>query len=260
MITLSVGFSTHQREVIQMETAANLFQGVFSGNSLGILKASGVLTALGGLIFLIVKFDLIKWIVIEDGQRGLRVRWGRAKKDKKTGEYKILKPGGKRYLYFKVIHAVAVVNIRVSASSLGQLTVTFKGHKILMTMKTLWEIEDTPQSIRDSVFSVNDPDRFDTTNKTLEELVVGFSKQAVVAALRTTQADEDGLPILDLDMVKEHIDKDLREVYGVKWVGFIDEEISFSEAQLHKDGLMAVAEAIRFNGQLQANYPTIHSA
>jgi len=260
MITLSVGFSTHQREVIQMETAANLFQGVFSGNSLGILKASGVLTALGGLIFLIVKFDLIKWIVIEDGQRGLRVRWGRAKKDKKTGQYRILTPGGKKYIYFKVIHAVAVVNIRVSASNLGQLTQTFKGRKILMTMKTLWEIEDTPQSIRDSVFSVNDPDRFDTTNKTLEELVVGFTKQAVVAALRTAGADEDGLPILDHDTIQGHIDEDLSKLYGVKWVGLIDEEISFSEAQLHKDGLMAVAEAIRSTGELQVTYPTIHSA
>lgn len=231
----------------------SFFGGINVGNmtdAMSLLKGTGIITLLIGLIYLLIKFELINLVSIEEETIGIRTRWGRPHY-KRNRRLDRLEPG--RHWKIKGMHGIILRNLRDNPANLGEIILNFQGRTCRTEMTLVWAVagEDSPkgdQDLYNSIYKIRDTDREDQDVSVLEQMVTRSTLDGLRRMVSGASADQDGFPELSLKKLKRQVGRQLRANYGIRLIDLLIGPMSWKGEQLHKDGLKAIADAIKETG------------
>ncbi|MDB5165227.1 MAG: hypothetical protein JWM00_117 [Candidatus Saccharibacteria bacterium] len=210
----------------------------------GFVKTTGVIGLVITILILLVRFNIIRVLMIQEGETALLIRRGKVVISKKTQLPRILNPG--RYqIHVAILRHIAIVSNRERVIDLGSLPVTIGGITWVVPLSLVWRIMGDPKSLRDALIRVSDGNRFDEKFGALENMV----KEQCVAGLAfafkqgTTGAD-GGPPIIDFGLVHEDVENRLK-AYGCNYDQLLEAPMYRYADQHGKDGQLSIAEAIK---------------
>ena len=170
----------------------------FRANS-EVIKLSSILAVIGGVIWFIANKKLVHLEVIEVGEVGFRVKYGKPVHypwwRKRRGQRIVYYPGD-RVMIIPIIHDIVVASTRLQVDTASCRGV-FHGKNIHFDLEIEWHVLDDEESAFRSVFTLHDVVRDDEKNPTLGELVEKRTLRAVDVLLGTLPVDNNGLPVFD---------------------------------------------------------------
>lgn len=200
---------------------AQAFMGQDSG-VLGAVKWSSIVLIAGGALYFLIRQGLVRYEIIETGERGFRRRWGTVRESRKTGERTVLYPG-KKHFYIRGIFDIAVISVRDRLWDPGSqiLERVYRGKNVELALFIHWKVIDTADAIYRSIFTIYELNRATEKRDTLEDYVVGNVLGVIGRNLSKFDSDEDGLPVIALDSEQGYVPpkvldeiKRLREFVG----------------------------------------------
>ncbi len=258
MVKLSTGFVAKSAVAATVAAGASygiaqnwaVVNGVASsaGNGLGqfgsFLKSAGILSVIGALLFISIKFNVLKVLTIQEGETGLLVRRGKVVIDKKTGLPRIV--NSDRYqLHIAVWRHIAVVNNRERVVDLGSLPVTIGSETWVVPLVLVWSINGDPESMRDALTKVSDGNRFDEKFGALEKMIKEQTTSGLGLAFKQARTKPDGsAPDINYQLVESDLLSRINR-YGCHFHELLESPLHRYDAQHNKDGMREIATAIR---------------
>ena len=213
----------------------------------GFLKTTGILGLVVGGIFLLVKFNIVKMLMIQEGETGLLIRKGKVVLDKKSGLPRIVNPD--RYqLHIAILRHIAIVSNRERAVDLGSLPITVHGVTWVAPLVMVWSINGDPVSMKNALIRVSDGNRFDEKFGALEKMMKEQATAGLAKAFRTASPGlNDNPPVIDYSSVEDELQKRAGG-YGCHYHELLESPVYRYAEQHQKDGLLAIAEAVNSAG------------
>ena len=181
-------------------------------NILGAIKWSSIVLLAGGALYVLIRNGVVKYEVIETGERGFRRRWGTVRESRKTGDRVVLYPG-KKHFYIKGIFDIAVTSVRDRLWDPKNeiLERVYRGKNVELALYLPWRVIDTAEAIYKSIFTIYELNRATEKRDTLEDYIVGNMIGVISENLNKFESDEDGLPIITLDNKKGYVPTEVLE-------------------------------------------------
>ena len=207
------------------------------------VKTTGILSVIGGLGFILLKFNIVKVLTIQEGETGLLVRRGKVVIDKKTGLPRIV--NADRYqVHVAIFRHIAVVNNRERTLHLGSLPVTVEDETWVAPLVVNWSIRGDAVSMRDALTKVSDGNRFDEKFEALEAMI----REQCIAALPPAFAEarlmnNGSAPVIDYSVIEEDL-LGRTNRYGCGFHELLQGPMHRGEAQHNKDGMIEIAKAV----------------
>jgi hypothetical protein len=207
----------------------------------GFLKASGAIGICVTILFLLVRFNIVKVLTIQEGETGLLVRRGKVKLDKKTGLPKLVNTD--RYqLHVAIFRHIAIVNNRARPLELGSIPFTVGGESWTAPLSLNWSIRGDAVSMRNALTKVSDGNRFDEKFTALEAMVKKQCIAGLKVAFDSANLGCDGAPPTINFSVASNDVKARFDKYGCDFEELLEEPLHRSAVPY--DGMKLIADSI----------------
>jgi hypothetical protein len=243
-----------------------------------IIKKVSIVTVLGAILFLMVRFEITTIHSVQEGTVAVRTSWGRPKYSRygsRKGRLVTLQAG--RHLMIRGLHGLVVVSLREEHISLPAQEVTFKGRTLQMyPLDINWRIEweDTLEGdkiLLNRVWFVADNNVHDLAIGTFETKLHVLLKKALSMHLEVADASDDGFPVFKLEMLasfaKRVIDESEAQLVAGRTMKFILPKLtmlsvppmSWTPGQQRVDAARIEAEARIEAARVLSHQPWLHA-
>lgn len=220
-------------------------QGIGGGMSRAYnwLKAAGVISVVAGLLFVMIKFDIIGLKMPPENSAFMVARRGRLVRDK----------SGAVLLYFSGRNRIHIANYRCLVPvHFGDRFVSLGMHEFTLEKVTwkreftmMWRISPDVHHIEKIVTMVSDSNWWDGKFNQLTDAVREKATGQLADLLAGCTVDESkGIPVIDNDLAATLMSPAVGE-YSCEFVELLSAPVSLTAAQQGKDGNVAIAMAIR---------------
>lgn len=215
---------------------------IFQGVSLGVV--------LLGLGWVIVKYEFIQLVSVEEGTVALRLSWGKPRRfhfGRRKGRMIVLVAG--RHLVIRGIHGLAIISLRQEILKLEARDLTFEGRTLRWEGTLTWRVtyEDSPEGDRhlyNRVWSVADKNVQDQAIGKYEARLVALFEQGLRTSLHTTGATEEGFPDIQLANIQRFVRQPLLEQHGAVFTELSVQAMAWTGEQINRDGRVEAAKLL----------------
>ncbi|MEO5499074.1 MAG: hypothetical protein ABIR46_01080 [Candidatus Saccharimonadales bacterium] len=204
-------------------------------------------------------------LTVDEGERGVRTRWGRAIRLSADGKrcqhphgddhprcacrYKMVN-AGPHIVVFKV-HSIKTIGTRRRSDKLDMNEITHGGRNYNLQPSMRWHVSEDDDYAGRAMFDVYDPNKKDDKNTMLVSMVQEYCSDELNRAYSRTLANENGDPVyLSLDDFEEKCKTWLLEECGVVLDQLLYPNFSLDNVERQKEGMVEIADAIRDKGQV----------
>jgi len=217
-------------------------------------KGTGILGAIGILLFVIIRYKVIRIVAVDQATELIRTKWHVAQYYRfgvRKGRLVRLKQG--RHLIVRGIHDGWEVSLKEVAMELENVTQPYRGRMLTFDRITIGYEVIAPDTVKGdevmlrSILSVRDNDRENGTSQNLDQKVRGITLQALGQVLTASEPDKYGLPRLSDRAVLAATAKRLKKHHGVRLVSFEVAAPTWAQGQQQYDAAMLIATAMGLN-------------
>lgn len=247
--------SLSKRKAVRAVYAENLindfggFNGITPDAIIAFIKGTGILGAIAGLIFVLIKFKVIRLVSVDRGSEWIRAKWGVEQYyrfGKRRGRLVRLKAG--RHLLLRGVYDGWEICRREIPLVIENLNQPFRDRvlqfdRITINYKVI--APDTPRGDKlmlRSFLSVRNLDKDNQKSESLDAKVVSITLAKLGAYLHQAQADDFGQPLLSATEWVAITQKTLRKKHGVRLTSVEWTAPTWTVA----DGANRIAQALSF--------------
>ena len=264
----------------------------FFGNPdvMGFLKTSGIYTGIAGILFVMIKFQLVQVISIEPETVAIRQSWGRVKyynprtarlvdwlsrnsvlatplmsfamnhsprlctRLARAGRLVVLHPGP--HEVFRGMHNLIVISLREIVLNMPKETMTYKGRTLHYKMTPTLQVayDGTvwgEQNLLKSVFSVRDTNFHDGDIGVLRDKLTAIFEAAATRIQAVATPDKNSFPKLKTKQFRQEAGAQILDLHGYRMRKLHTAPMSWTEAQIIRDGRVEAAR-IEADAKIQA--------
>jgi hypothetical protein len=206
------------------------------------IKAAGVVSAFLGLMFVLFRFNILGWKSAPENSSFMIARRGLIKRDDQ-GDV-VLYDSGRNRLHIMHYRHLVPVHFGDRFVELGMQEFVVAGITWRRSFTLRWRIPKDKKLIERTVTSVSDQNWWDGAFNQLTTAIKEKSTGELSSLLNQSRINpETKLPEFDLTLAKQLFGEAINP-YGGMYFELIAGPVSRTDAQLTKDGSLAIASAI----------------
>lgn len=215
------------------------------------LKGTGILGAIGVVVFLCIKYKVIYLLAVDSATEVVRTRWG-VERYYRFGRTKgrLIRLRAGRHLLIRGIHHGWEISLKEVVLPVETVSQPFRGRMLTFDRITLgYEViaPDTKKGdkmLLRSIKSVRDGDRIGQVSENLDQKVVGIVLTGLGEALKKIDADKYGLPVMTFEVVEQAVKKELRKKHGVRLISFKPTDPTWTQGEQQFQAARLIAAAL----------------